>query len=71
MIMTEATISFKGDLFCNMEGHFWDVERCQEEWGWIMPQVARETGLVVLLERGAFRCVVQLFNILDSEMKPR
>ena len=32
-------IFFKGELFCNMEGHWWDVEQCQAEWAWFLPEV--------------------------------
>ena len=32
-------IFFKGELFCNMEGHWWDVEQCQAEWAWFLPKV--------------------------------
>merc|ERR1711970_138627 len=28
----------QGELFCNMESHWWDVEQCQAEWAWFMPQ---------------------------------
>ena len=29
----------QGELFCNMEGHWWDVEQCQAEWAWFIPKV--------------------------------
>ena len=32
-------IFFKGELFCNMEGHWWDVEQCKAEWAWFLPKV--------------------------------
>jgi hypothetical protein len=35
------TAMVQGDLFCNMEGHWWDVEQCRAEWQWFMPQVQR------------------------------
>merc|ERR1712172_5610 len=38
IIIITITISIKGELFCNMEGHWWDVEQCEAEWAWFMPQ---------------------------------
>merc|ERR1712066_801541 len=45
LIMTEEemvlnmTSQVQGELFCDMEGAWWDVEDCQTEWDWLMPQV--------------------------------
>merc|ERR1711971_159096 len=38
IIIIIIIISIKGELFCNMEGHWWDVEQCEAEWAWFMPQ---------------------------------
>merc|ERR1712098_603047 len=29
----------QGELFCDMENAFWDVEECQELWEWLMPRL--------------------------------
>ena len=29
----------QGELFCNMEGAWWNVEECQQEWEWLMPKM--------------------------------
>merc|ERR1712235_51867 len=29
----------QGELFCDMENAFWDVEACQELWEWLMPRL--------------------------------
>merc|ERR1712037_128506 len=34
----------QGELFCNMEGHWWDVEQCQAEWAWFLPQAMSAIG---------------------------
>ena len=42
-VMNSMTSMVQGDLFCDMEGAWWDVAKCQEEWAWIMP----EAGIVL------------------------
>lgn len=34
----------QGELFCNMENAWWDIETCQEEWAWTMPRIMETLG---------------------------
>merc|ERR1712107_77151 len=43
LVTSEVVVSgmvgmVQGELFCNMEGHWWDVEQCQAEWAWFIPK---------------------------------
>ena len=42
-VVDNMTSMVQGEVFCDMEGAWWDVAQCQEEWAWIMP----EAGLVL------------------------
>ena len=38
-MVANMTRQVQGDLFCDMEGAWWDVSECQGEWEWLMPQI--------------------------------
>merc|ERR550517_16328 len=56
LVMTEEemvdkmTSQVQGDLFCDMEGAWWDVEMCQGEWVWLMPQITSRIAVFVTEE---------------------
>merc|ERR1712126_110302 len=35
----DLTSMVQGDYFCNMDGAWWDIEVCQAEWEWLMPEL--------------------------------
>ena len=38
-MVLNMTRQVQGELFCDMEGAWWDVGECQGEWEWLMPQI--------------------------------
>ena len=32
-------LKVQGEYFCNMDGAWWDIEVCQAEWAWLMPEL--------------------------------
>ena len=46
-MVVNMTRQVQGDLFCDMEGAWWDVAECQGEWEWLMPQLIVEIAKFV------------------------
>merc|ERR1719447_1657519 len=59
LVTSEVVVSgmvgmVQGELFCNMEGHWWDVEQCQAEWAWFIPKAMSAIKSYLTEETGSW-----------------
>merc|ERR1712098_356601 len=46
-VVNEMIALVQGDLFCNMDTAFWDVEDCQQRWAYIVSESMPRLGLYI------------------------